>query len=62
MDKLQELDILITQTCESVYRKCYDGKMSDAESDYFISNVIYNLTMGIVKDARNRLKADEERR
>ena len=60
MDRLQELDILIARTCESIYRKCYDGKMSDAESDYFISMVVSNLTMGIVTDTRNRLRGNAE--
>lgn len=60
MDRLQELDIMIAQTCESIYRKCYEGKMSDAESDYFISSVVSNLTMGIAKDTRNKLRGDND--
>lgn len=60
MDRLKELDIMIAQTCESIYRECYDGKLSDAESDYFISSVVSNLTIGIAKDTRNRLREGKE--
>ena len=59
MDRLQELDILIAQTCESIYRKCYDSKMLDAESDYFISSVVSNLAMGIASDTRKKIRGDE---
>lgn len=59
-DRLQELDIMVAQICESIYRKCYEGKMSDAESDYFISSVVSNLTMGIAKDTRKKLRGDND--
>lgn len=59
IDRLKELDIMIAQTCESIYKKCYDGGLSDAESDYFISSVVYNLTIGIAKDTRNKLRESQ---
>ena len=59
MDRLQELDIMIAQTCESIYRKCYEGKMSDAESEYFISSIVSNLTTGIAKDTRKKLRGNK---
>ncbi len=60
MDRLQELDIMIAQTCESLYSKCYEGKMSDAESEYFISSVVSNLITGIAKDTRKKLRGNND--
>lgn len=62
IDRIKELDIMIAQTCESIYRKCYEGKMSDAESDYFISSVVFNLTMGIAEDTRKKLRESNKER
>ena len=59
MDRLQELEILVCQACESVYRKSYDNKLSDDEYRYFISSVALNLMTGIYKDNEKKLRGEE---
>ena len=59
VDRLQELEILVCQACESVYRKSYDNKLSDDEYRYFISSVALNLMTGIYKDNEKKLRGEE---
>lgn len=60
VDRLRELKILVHQTCESIYRKSYDNKLSDDEYAYFISSVAHELISGIYQDSEKKLRSEEK--
>ena len=59
VDRLTELTILVCQTCESIYRKSYDNKLSEDEYKYFISSIAYKLISGIYEDSEKKLRGEE---
>lgn len=59
IDRFQELEILVCQACESIYRKSYDNKLSEDEYAYFISHVALSLITGICKDNEKKLRGEE---
>jgi hypothetical protein len=59
-DRLRELEILVCQTCESIYRKSYDNKLSEDEYAYFISNVAYKLISGIYQANEKKLRGEDK--
>lgn len=59
VDRLRELEILVCQTCESIYRKSYDNKLSKDEYTYFISSVAYKLISGIYADSEKKLRGEK---
>ena len=60
VDRFRELQILVCQTCESIYQKSYDNKLSDDEYAYFVSSVAHALISGIYKDNEKKLRGEEE--
>lgn len=60
VDRLRELEILVCQTCESIYRKSYDNKLSEDEYAYFISSIAHKLISGIYDDNAKKLRGKEE--
>lgn len=59
VDRLRELEILVYQTCESIYRKSYDNKLTEDEYAYFISSIAYKLISGIYADSEKKLRGEE---
>ena len=59
-DRFRELEILVCQTCESIYRKSYDNKLSADEYAYFISSVAHELISGIYRANEKKLRGEEE--
>ena len=60
IDRFRELEILVCQTCESIYRKSYDNKLSADEYAYFISSVAHELISGIYRANEKKLRGEEE--
>lgn len=60
IDRFQELKILVYQTCESIYRKSYDNKLSKDERAYFISSIAHKLISDIYQNNEKKLKGEEE--
>lgn len=60
VDRLRELKILVHQTCEDIYRKSYDNKLSEDESAYFISSVAHELISGIYQANEKKLRGEEK--
>lgn len=60
VDRFQELEILVCQTCESIYRKSYDNKLSEDEYKYFISSIAHELISGIYKDNEKKLRGEND--
>ena len=58
--RFQELKILVCQTCESIYRKSYDNKLSEDEYAYFISSVARELISDIYKNSEEKLRGCAE--
>lgn len=54
VDRVRELEILVYQTCESIYQKICDNKLSEDEYAYFISSVAYKLISGIYQDNKKK--------
>ena len=52
----QELEILISQTLEEMYRKAYDNNLSDEEYNYFIHSILYSISIGLTKSAYKTMK------
>lgn len=59
MDRFLELEMLVCQTCENIYRASYDNKLSEDEYAYFISSVTLSLITGIYKDNEKKLRGEE---
>lgn len=60
VDRFQELEILVCQTCESIYRKSYDNKLSEDEYKYYISSIAYKIISGIYADSEKKLRGGAE--
>lgn len=56
MDRIDELNVMVCQVCESIYRKAYDNKLNDEECDYYISSVLQFITSGVLKAADSKLR------
>ena len=54
----QELNILIAQTTEKIYRTSLDNNLTDAESDYFIHSILYNIAIGLNNSAYKKMKKE----
>ena len=52
----QELEILISQTLEEMYRKAYDNNFTDEEYNYFIHSILYSISIGLTKSAYKTMK------
>lgn len=52
----QELEILIAQTTEKIYRTSLDNNLTGAESDYFIHSILYNISLGLSNSAYKAMK------
>lgn len=55
---MQELEILIAQTREKIYRTAMDNNLTDAEYNYFIHSVLYDISIGLSKSAYKALKKE----
>ena len=55
---MQELEILIAQTREKIYRTTMDNNLTDAEYNYFIHSVLYDISIGLSKSAYKALKKE----
>lgn len=55
---MQELEILIAQTREKIYRTAMDNNLTDAEYNYFIHSVLYDISIGLSKSAYKTLKKE----
>lgn len=47
-------------TCESIYRKSYDNKLSEDEYAYFVSGVAHELISGIYKHNEKKLRGNNK--
>ena len=59
VDRLRELKILVYQTCEDIYRKSHDNKLSEDETEYFISGVARELIADMYRANENKLRGEE---
>lgn len=55
---MQELEILIAQTMEKIYRTSIDNNLTDAEYDYFIHSILYSISIGLSKSSYKKLKKE----
>ena len=56
----QELEILAAQTLEMVYRNALNNNLTDEEYDYFISNILYSISLGLQKSTYKKMMASKE--
>lgn len=56
LDRISELDIMVCQACESIYRKSYDNKLNDEEYEYYIHSILNFITSGMIEDAGRNLR------
>lgn len=56
MDRMSELDTLVAQACESIYRKSYDNKLTDEEYEYYIHSILHFITGSMIKKADSNLR------
>lgn len=56
LDRISELDILVAQACESIYRKSYDNKLTDEEYEYYIHSILNFITGRMLKHADSNLR------
>ena len=58
----QELELLISLTSKKIYSIATDNNLTDAEYDYYIHSILYNISIGLCKDAYTAFKneVDEE--
>lgn len=52
----QELEILIAQTTEAIYRVSLDNHLTNAEYDYFIHSILESIALGLTKSAYKTMK------
>ena len=52
----QELEILIAQTTETIYRTSLNNNLTDAEYNYFIHSILYNIAIGLNNSAYKTMK------
>ena len=55
---MQDLEILIAQTTEKIYRAAMDNNLTDAEYNYFIHSVLDGIAIGLSKSAYKALKKE----
>lgn len=55
----QELEILISQTTEKIYRTSLDNNLTNAEYNYFIHSILYNISIGLSKSAYTTMKKNK---
>lgn len=55
---MQELEILIAQTMEKIYRTSIDNNLTDAEYNYFIHSILYEVSIDLSKSAYKTLKKE----
>lgn len=55
----QELEILIAQTTETIYRTSLDNNLTDAEYNYFIHSILDNIATGLSKSAYKTMKNED---
>ena len=56
VDRINELNVMVSQACESIYRKSYDNKLTDEEYEYYISSILEFITSGMLKTAGSKLR------
>ncbi len=56
MDRIDELNVMVCQACESIYRQSYDNKLNAEEYDYYINSILQFITSGMLKAANNKLR------
>lgn len=56
LDRISELDIMVCEACESIYRKSYDNKLNDEEYEYYIHSILNFITAGMIKNAGRNLR------
>jgi len=56
MDRINELNVMVCQACESIYRKSYDNKLNAEEYDYYINSILQFITSGMLKAADSKLR------
>ena len=56
LDRIRELDVMVSQACESIYRQSYDNKLNAEEYDYYINSILQFITSGMLKAANNKLR------
>lgn len=56
MDRIDELNMMVCQACESIYRKAYDNKLNDEEYDYYIHSILNFIAGGMIKKAESKLR------
>lgn len=54
----QELEILISQTTEAIYRTSLDNNLTNAEYNYFIHSILYNIAIGLSNSAYKTMKKE----
>lgn len=59
MSRIQELNILVCQACESIYKKAYDCNLEGKEYNYYINSILSNISIGLQKSASEELKSKE---
>ena len=52
----RELDILIAQTMESIYRTSLDNNLTSAEYNYFIHSILYDIAINLNNSAYKKMK------
>ena len=55
---MQDLEVLIAQTTEKIYRAAMDNNLTDAEYNYFIHSVLDDIAIGLSKSAYKKLKKE----
>lgn len=56
LDRIRELDVMVSQACESIYRQSYDNKLDYEEYEYYIHSILNFITTGMIKDAGKNLR------
>ena len=56
MDRLQEIEIIVCQACEAIYRYALGAQLDDTEHTYYVSEIINNLSMGLTKSYYKQMR------
>ncbi len=56
----RELDILISQAKQDLYLRIIRNNLTEAESDYYINSILYDLAVSQRNSAYKKLGSDEE--
>ena len=57
----REIDILINHTMCEIYDTCLKNKLTEAQSDYFVNSIIYQLGLGQRNDSYKKMEAEESK-